>query len=87
MKRLSIALAAAAAAVVLAGTSPSEAHSGKHNYNTGPSSQHAAHHARKRGKRHRDYDAARELEIKKECRTYAFFYWRYHPDYLHCRRY
>jgi len=27
----------------------------------------------------------RALQMRKECRMYAFRYWRYHPDYRHCR--
>jgi hypothetical protein len=26
----------------------------------------------------------RALQIRKECQMYAFGYWRYHPDHLHC---
>ena len=89
MKRLSIALAAAAAAAfVLMGTSPSHAHAGKHNYNTGPSGYHPAQPGRKRHRGDRGhYNALREKQIRQECRTYAFRYWRYHPNYLHCRHY
>jgi hypothetical protein len=26
----------------------------------------------------------RALQARKECQTFAFMYWRYHPDYQHC---
>ena len=87
MKRLSLALAAVAATVLIY-ASPSQAHSGKHNYNTGPSSQQYTQPGRKRHGRDRGHrDALRENQIRQECRTYAFRYWRYHPNYLHCRYY
>ena len=87
MKRLPVSFAVAAVTALIC-ASPSNAHSGKHNYNTGPSSQHYAQPGRKRHKGDRSHrDALREDQIRQECRTYAFRYWRYHPDYLHCRYY
>lgn len=29
----------------------------------------------------------RALQIRRECEMFAFRYWRFHPDYQHCRNY
>lgn len=78
-----------AAMAVVMGASPSHARSGYHNYNTAPGSlppPPPRADRRHDGPERRDrWDERRAIEIQKECRMFAYRYWRYHPDYQHCR--
>ena len=87
MTRFSLALAALA---VVAFAAPAEAGNGQYGgYYSSNSPYYAPPSPRKRQKRNTyRYNAEQErraLQIRSECRMYSFGYWRYHPDYQHCR--
>lgn len=86
MRRLSLALAVSA---TLAFPLPADAGHAYTRYNFAHSSQQSAPPADRKKGRHHDARSRepRALQIRRECRLYAFHYWRYHPDYQHCRHY
>ena len=85
MKQISTAVAAIAALVLLA--QPVQAGNSVYGYNPAQPVQRntAPNYTRKKAKQPDPYNALRAQQIRNECRTYAFRYWRYHPDYKHCR--
>lgn len=89
MKSLSLAMAAAGAALVLA--PPAWAGNVPYGHNYGTQYQQPGPQAKTpSGRVRHERSGLEELriqQIRKECRTYAFKYWRYHPDYRHCRYY
>lgn len=56
-------------------------------YYAGPSHIHAGpYKARKKHvRKDRRWRAWKAEQVRKECRMYAFGYWRYHPEYRHCK--
>lgn len=86
MKLLCLAVTLAVALML---SVPAMAGTSQHNYKYGPGTQKTAPSTQKRrnkGPQRRDgWQAYQAEQARKECRMFAFKYWRYHPDYQHCR--
>ncbi len=87
MNRFSLVLTALA---VVAFAAPAAAGNGQYGgYYASNSPYYAPPPAPKRQKhKNSRYNAERELralQARNECRMFSFGYWRYHPDYQHCR--
>ncbi len=87
MKRFSFALAAAVVFAIFTGP----VHAGNSQYGgyyapSGPQYAQPGPKRQKPGTRRRgQLQELRALRARSECRMYAFGFWRYHPDYQHCR--